>query len=80
MNANRPAVQLVRWLVVALLVALGLWLLNGAVFNAWAAGGPPNPHPEYNLRWANRFLVASLLSFVGAAAVLWLMRRRKLAA
>ena len=80
MDTNRRSVQFVRVLLVALLVGLGLWLLNGAAFNAWAAGGPPNPHPEYNLRWANRFLVASLLSFVSAGVVLWLMRRRKLAA
>lgn len=80
MNANRRGLQIVRWLAAALLVAAGLWLLNLAAFNAWVAGGPPDPPPEYQFRWATRFLVASVLSFSGAAVVLWLMRRRKLAA
>ena len=80
MKANSWGLQAARWVLAALLILAGLWLLNLAAYNAWAAGGLPNPHPEYNLTWANRFLVASLLSFVGAATVIWLLRRRKLVA
>ena len=69
-----------RWVLSAILVAVGLYLLNLTAYHVWAAGGPPSPNPQWHLMWANRFLMAALVCFAGASALLYLLRRRKLAA
>jgi hypothetical protein len=55
-----------RWLLVGLLIVLFLWFGNLTLFNWWAAGGPPTPHPE---RYASRgivFFTLTCLSLLGA--------------
>jgi hypothetical protein len=61
-----PNVQrLASWAVALGFVVLGLLYLNGAIFSAWVAGGPPNAHP---LGWERRAL--GQLSFSAACFVL----------
>jgi hypothetical protein len=62
---------------VLLLLAAG-WFGNLALFNWWAAGGPPTPHPEvYRFRGNAFFGFASVL-FAGAVIVfIRIFRARK---
>ena len=53
------------WIVCIGFVVLGLLYLNGAIFSAWVAGGPPNSN---SLGWERRAL--GELSFSLAAFVL----------
>ncbi len=50
--------RFIRVLLPALLVIGSLPLLNLAVFNAWAGGGPPSARPEWHARWSDIFLIA----------------------
>jgi len=38
--------KLLRWTILILAVAGGLFLLNSAFFCAWVSGGPPNDYPK----------------------------------
>lgn len=52
------------WVLCLGFVGFGLLYLNGALFSAWVAGGPPNPNP---LGWERRALGQlsfSLASFI----------------
>ena len=59
-----------------LLILMGLYMLNVTAYNYWAAGGPPNPHPEVFMK---RGHIALLISFslFGSAALL-LNKTRKI--
>jgi hypothetical protein len=52
------------WIVTAGFLALGLAYLNGAVFSAWVAGGPPGLYPTGWERRALGQLGFSLGSFI----------------
>jgi hypothetical protein len=52
------------WLVLGAAAVWALLLLNGAVFAAWMAGGPPNPYPQ---GWA--MLSQSRLAWACAVAI-----------
>ena len=63
-----------RWALPVLLAAGACWTGNLALFNWWAAGGPPTPHPEIYEQRGNLFflltlallLVAVLLAVINA--------------
>lgn len=38
--------KLIRWMILILAVAGGLFLLNTVFFCAWVSGGPPNDYPK----------------------------------
>jgi hypothetical protein len=68
-----------RWLLVAVLVAASLWTANLTLYNWWAAGGPPTPHPELYEQRGNVFAVATLVLFgaaVGVGVFNWKRRAR----
>ncbi len=46
--------NVIRWVLLLGLIALGLLYLNSAAFSAWVAGGPSNDYPH---AWAQRALV-----------------------
>jgi len=51
-----------RWILDAVLLLVSLWFANLALFNWWAAGGPPNAQPEtYAWRGSVFFALACLL-------------------
>ncbi len=68
--------QVWRWVAVGGLVLAFLWSANLTLYNAWAAGGPPTPHPEVYLARANLFLVISCLLLVAIGALVWISVRR----
>ncbi len=68
-----------RWIGAGMLLLASLWFGNLTLFNWWAAGGPPTPHPEtYALR-GNIFFVLTCLLFVGfvTLSILNIRRRRQ---
>jgi hypothetical protein len=53
-----------RWVLAVLLLLASLWFGKLALFNWWAAGGPPTPYPgTYALR-SNVFFALAFLAFV----------------
>jgi len=71
------SVLLLRSVVILILIFSGLFFLNAAFANYWAAGGPPNPHRDFNRTWADTFATIALLAFGFAFLVGWLPRRWK---
>ena len=59
--------MILRWSLVVALLGAALVLLNAAVFNTWAAGGPPTPHPE--LYWQRAVWLYRAAAACVAAAV-----------
>jgi hypothetical protein len=57
--------RVASWVVSLGFIVLGLAYLNGAMFSAWMAGGPPNPYP---LGWERRAM--GQLCFSAASFVL----------
>ncbi len=72
-------VEVKRWIIVAVLLAVSLWSANLTLAYWWAAGGPPTPNPaQYEMR-GNVFGVATLLLFgaaVGLGVLNWKRRAR----
>lgn len=72
-----------RWLIGVLLPALfvigSLPLLNLAVFNAWAGGGPPLARQDWHARWSDIYLVAwgFCILFAGLS-VYWLRPKTRM--
>lgn len=55
-----------RWLLTGACVLVSLWFAYLAIFNWWAAGGPPTPHAaQYAFRGNVFFVLAGLLLFCG---------------
>ena len=66
----------VCWLLPLSLVAASLWSANIALFNWWAAGGPPTPHPEQFTARGNFFGAICVVLLAAAVALsIWLRRR-----
>ena len=59
-----------RWLADIVLLFLSLWFGNLAIAYWWAAGGPPNSHPEAYAFRGNVSFVLAILSFVGSILLL----------
>lgn len=53
-----------RWVHAIVFLLASLWFGNLALFNWWAAGGPPTPHPEQYASRGNFFFVWACLFFV----------------
>ena len=64
--------QVWRWVAVGALIVVFLWSTNLTLYNVWAAGGPPTPHPEIYLARANTFLVVSCVLLVAIGALVWI--------
>lgn len=57
------------WLVLGGTALGSLYLLNGAAFSAWMAGGPPNPYPQgWAMRSQTQLAWAVAIDFGGVAA------------
>ena len=76
-GVNSAPVQILRWLLVVTLVAVGLWLIGPAYANWWASDVPPHDHDEYYRWWGNVFCGSSALSFVIAGGLFWVLRPRR---
>jgi hypothetical protein len=70
------AYRLLRWLFPIALVVCSGWLANLAVFNWWAAGGPPTVRPENFEHRGNLFFFAACVTFLAAVVFFWLNLRR----
>jgi len=71
---NRTLSNFVRWLSAGVLIAIGLWHLNVAVFHIWAADiflSGTQEVSDWHQKWALIFLGVSLIVFVGAGAIIW---------
>ena len=67
-----------RWLLAALLLLASGWFGNLALFNWWAAGGPPTPHgPTYAFRGNLFFALACILLLAFGIVVVMNIRRLK---
>jgi len=71
----RDSRKLLRWLFLIAGIAWGLLQLNGAVFAAWVAGGPPTQNPEGWLFVAGNRLAWSGASFLAGIGLFVLLRR-----
>jgi hypothetical protein len=58
-----------------LLLAAG-WSFNLTLYNWWAAGGPPVPHPELYEHRGNVFCAATAVLFAGFVSVVVMNLRR----
>jgi hypothetical protein len=65
---------LLRWLALVSFSVFGLVLLNGAVFRAWIAGGPPNDNHEGWIFSAGNYLAWSLASVLLGIGLFLLLR------
>jgi len=68
--------QILRWTVLLLLLAGACWSGNLALFNWWAAGGPPTAHPEIYEHRGNVFFGVTLLFLLLGLALLIVNLRR----
>lgn len=68
-----------RWILALLALLAGLWLGNLAMFNWWAAGGPPTANRAAFESRGNIFFVAALVAvaFSVALAVQAIRRKRR---
>jgi len=64
--------KLLRWTILILAVAGGLFLLNSAFFCAWVSGGPPNDYPKKWLHqsyiyfgYSGALIATGIMGFVG---------------
>jgi hypothetical protein len=53
-----------------ILGGIALLLLNAALFNWWAASGPPTPNPELYQQRGNRCFLGAAISFVSGVEVI----------
>ncbi|MBB1089100.1 hypothetical protein H4F99_11475 [Lysobacter sp. SG-8] len=66
----------IRWLLLFACLIWGALQLNGAVFAAWAAAGPPSANPEGWLFVAGNRLAWAGASFLAGAGLFLLVRER----
>lgn len=71
MKANGLIRSFAAWFVLCALGTYALLLLNGALFSAWVAGGPPNPYPE---GWALRSKAQAIWALATTLAAVGLFR------
>ena len=69
--------NLLRWSILLGLIATALIFLNGAIFRAWVAGGPPTPNPNGWLYAAGNYFLWSLASLLGAVGLFLLLGGRR---
>ena len=67
--------KLLRWALLIAGIVWGLLQLNGAVFAAWIAGGPPSPNPDGWLFVAGNRLAWAAASLLAGAGLFALLRR-----
>lgn len=67
-----------RWILALLALLAGLWLGNLAMFNWWAAGGPPTVNrAAYESRGNIFFALALVAVALSVALVVQAIRRRR---
>ena len=62
-----------RWVSLLGFIGLGLLYLNGAVFRAWVAGGPPNDNPSGWLFSAGNYLFWSISAILAGVSFFMLL-------
>ncbi|MGN6113583.1 MAG: hypothetical protein ACTHOC_11405 [Luteimonas sp.] len=73
----RDTRSLLRWLLLIAGTVWGLLQLNGAVFAAWVAGGPPATNPDGWLFVAVNRLCWAAASLLAGVALFVLLRRHR---
>lgn len=66
-----------RWILPVLLLAGACWTGNLTLFNYWAAGGPPTPHPEIYEQRGNFFFAVTVALLLAAAVLIVVYVRRR---
>jgi hypothetical protein len=66
--------KILRWAVLLAGVSFGLVLLNGAIFRAWVAGGPPNDNPTGWMFSAWNYVCWSAAAFTAGLGLFLLLR------
>lgn len=69
--------RLWRWALPVLLVVRACWTGNLTLFNWWAAGGPPTPHPEIYEQRGNLFFGLTVALLLAALVLVVVNIRRK---
>jgi hypothetical protein len=64
--------QVWRWIAAGALLLAFFWFANLTLYNWWAAGGPPTPHPERYAARATAFLVVSGLLLIAIGVLIWM--------
>ncbi len=80
MDTNSSRSQFLRWAVAVILAGAGIWSFLIAMSNWWAAQAPENLHHEDLVHYGNAFGALSAIALVGAVLVIWLFRRKQVAA
>ena len=66
--------MITRWIVLLAGIFFALLLLNGAVFRAWVAGGPPNDNPAGWVFSAWNYLSWSAAALLAGLSLFFLLR------
>ena len=74
---NHRTQSLLRCFLFIVAIAAGLWFLNLSVAYWWAAGGPPDLHPEEYVKRGNLSFFISIFCFVFSGYWLWKTRKNK---
>jgi hypothetical protein len=67
--------SIARWVALLVMIVLGIFYLNGALFRVWIADGPPNSNPEGWLFSAFNYFCAAAAFIVGGVGVFLLIGR-----
>ena len=81
MKPSQSVALLLRWLGSLFSAAASVYFLSLTAYHVWAAGGPPNPRPDWHLKWSGIFLFAAFLSAATSLAFAFppkYFRRKKL--
>ena len=65
------------WTIDVIILLLSLWFGNLALYNWWAAGGPPTAHPEIYAFRGNISFVLTIFCFIGFVILFIFIRRMK---
>jgi hypothetical protein len=69
------AKSIAQWTALLVMIALGIFYLNSALYRVWIAGGPPNSNPEGWLFSASNYFCAAVAFIVAGVGAFLLIGR-----